>query len=167
MTRHPRNKSRARLLRSLYMWHRWLGLAAAAFVILLSLSGLLLNHTEEFALDSRHVSNGALLVTSHNPRTVPWHTNPAPPRCEASAGSILPWSAARPRSMPSFRRLNACRPASGMTTIGSSPQPNEPPVAHNPRTIINVITAGNHFRALDLVILSIICLAWLVATSRK
>jgi hypothetical protein len=60
MTRHKR-KSRARLLRSLYMWHRWLGLAAAAFVILLSLSGLLLNHTEEFALDSRHVSNGALL----------------------------------------------------------------------------------------------------------
>ena len=39
MTRHKPNK-RARLLRSLYMWHRWLGLAAAAFVIVLSITGL-------------------------------------------------------------------------------------------------------------------------------
>ena len=60
MTRHKK-KSRARLLRSLYMWHRWLGLAAAAFVIVLSLSGLLLNHTEELTLDSRHVHSRSLL----------------------------------------------------------------------------------------------------------
>jgi hypothetical protein len=60
MTRH-KQKSRARLLRSLYMWHRWLGLAAAAFVIVLSLSGLLLNHTGELALDSRHVHSRSLL----------------------------------------------------------------------------------------------------------
>lgn len=60
MTRHKK-KSRARLLRSLYMWHRWLGLGAAAFVIVLSLSGLLLNHTEELALDSRHVHSRSLL----------------------------------------------------------------------------------------------------------
>mgnify|MGYP001550032937 CR=1 FL=1 len=60
MTRHKPN-TRARLLRSLYMWHRWLGLAAAAFVIMLSLSGLLLNHTGELQLDSRHVHSRNLL----------------------------------------------------------------------------------------------------------
>jgi hypothetical protein len=43
------------------MWHRWLGLAAAAFVMVLSLSGLLLNHTEELTLDSRHVQSTSLL----------------------------------------------------------------------------------------------------------
>ena len=60
MTRHKPNK-RARLLRSLYMWHRWIGLATAAFAIVLSLSGLLLNHTEELQLDSHHVHSRALL----------------------------------------------------------------------------------------------------------
>ena len=60
MTRHKPNK-RARLLRSLYMWHRWLGLAAAAFVMVLSITGLLLNHTEELELDSRHVHASGLL----------------------------------------------------------------------------------------------------------
>jgi hypothetical protein len=60
MTRHKPDK-RARLLRSLYMWHRWLGLAAAVFVMVLSITGLLLNHTEELELDSRHVRASGLL----------------------------------------------------------------------------------------------------------
>jgi hypothetical protein len=63
--------------------------------------------------------------------------------------------------------MAACRPASGMTTTGSPPQPNEPPAAHNPKTTINVITGGKYFRALDLIILAIICLAQLVATPRE
>ncbi len=46
MTRHPKARSRAKLLRSLYVWHRYLGLSAALFVILLSATGLALNHTE-------------------------------------------------------------------------------------------------------------------------
>ncbi len=61
MTRHHRTKNHARLLRSLYMWHRWIGLAAALFVIILSVTGLLLNHTEELALDSRYVTSPVLL----------------------------------------------------------------------------------------------------------
>ncbi|MBT8117819.1 MAG: PepSY domain-containing protein [Gammaproteobacteria bacterium] len=61
MTRHPKHKSAGRRLRSLYLWHRWIGLTAAAFVIVLSLTGLALNHTGEMALDSRYVESPALL----------------------------------------------------------------------------------------------------------
>ncbi|MEN8107705.1 MAG: PepSY domain-containing protein [Pseudomonadota bacterium] len=60
MTRHKK-QSRARLLKSLYMWHRWIGLTAAAFVAVLSVTGLLLNHTGELALDSQHVHSPVLL----------------------------------------------------------------------------------------------------------
>ena len=61
MTRHPKNKSRARLLRSLYIWHRYFGLATALFVVLLSVTGIALNHTEELQLDAMHVRSDALL----------------------------------------------------------------------------------------------------------
>lgn len=36
--------------------HRWLGLAAVLFVLLLSVTGLLLNHAEDWGLDRRYVS---------------------------------------------------------------------------------------------------------------
>jgi hypothetical protein len=61
MTRHPKNKLRAKPLRSLYIWHRYLGLAAASFVIILAATGLALNHTEQLGLDSNYVKSGALL----------------------------------------------------------------------------------------------------------
>lgn len=61
MTRHHKNKSPARLLRSLYVWHRYLGLTAALFVAWMALSGLLLNHTDDLHLDARHISSNALL----------------------------------------------------------------------------------------------------------
>jgi hypothetical protein len=61
MTHHKRKPARAKLLRSLFLWHRHLGLSSALFVILLSLTGLLLNHTEDLALDARYVQSGFLL----------------------------------------------------------------------------------------------------------
>jgi len=61
MTRHPKAKSRARLLRSLYIWHRYIGLTAALFVVLLSVTGIALNHTEALDLDARHVQSDVLL----------------------------------------------------------------------------------------------------------
>jgi len=61
MTRHPRNKSRARLLRSLYIWHRYFGLATALFVVILSVTGFALNHTAALQLDTRHVQSETLL----------------------------------------------------------------------------------------------------------
>jgi hypothetical protein len=61
MTRHNKQKSTGKRLRSLYLWHRWIGMLSAAFVILLALTGLALNHTEEMALDSRYVQSSTLL----------------------------------------------------------------------------------------------------------
>jgi len=61
MTRQHRTKPRTKLLRSLYIWHRYIGLAAALFVVVLAATGLLLNHTGELGLDSIKVSSPALL----------------------------------------------------------------------------------------------------------
>jgi hypothetical protein len=61
MTRSHKNRSPAKLLRSLYIWHRYIGLAAALFVIVLTLTGLLLNHTDEIGLDSIAVTSPVLL----------------------------------------------------------------------------------------------------------
>jgi hypothetical protein len=60
MTRSHQTKSPAKLLRSLYIWHRYIGLAAALFVIVLTITGLL-NHTDEIGLDSIPVSSPVLL----------------------------------------------------------------------------------------------------------
>ncbi len=61
MTRQHRTRPRAKPLLSLYLWHRYLGLAAALLVIILSVTGLLLNHTAEMGLDAIPVSSASLL----------------------------------------------------------------------------------------------------------
>ncbi|HID48551.1 MAG TPA: PepSY domain-containing protein [Chromatiales bacterium] len=58
MTHHKKRRIR---LRSLYQWHRYLGITAALFVIILSMTGLLLNHTTQLQLDARYVQNDWLL----------------------------------------------------------------------------------------------------------
>ena len=57
-----RRQPRRPPLRSLYVWHRWLGLAAAALTLVLALTGIALNHTEALRLDERHVRSPALLA---------------------------------------------------------------------------------------------------------
>lgn len=54
--RRPRFK-----LKSLYVWHRHVGLSAALLIMLLSITGIALNHTERFNLDSRYVQSAWLL----------------------------------------------------------------------------------------------------------
>jgi len=44
-----------------YVWHRRLGLCAASFVALLVVTGVLLNHTDTYQLDSRYIRSGWLL----------------------------------------------------------------------------------------------------------
>ena len=58
MSTSPRPRLR---LASFYTWHRNVGLVAALFVIVLSVSGLLLNHTETLRLDERHVRTAWIL----------------------------------------------------------------------------------------------------------
>ena len=57
--RHPR-KARFKL-RSFYLWHRYMGVSAALFALLLAVTGVLLNHTEQFQFDSRYVRSDWVL----------------------------------------------------------------------------------------------------------
>ena len=61
MTRHHKQKSPARLLRSLYIWHRYIGISTAVFVIVLTVTGLVLNHTDELKLDASYIESDLLL----------------------------------------------------------------------------------------------------------
>lgn len=70
MTRRP--GATARYLRSLYTWHRWLGIGASIFVLLLAVTGFVLNHAEDLKLDQRYVC-GALLLR-------PYHLQHEPPQ---------------------------------------------------------------------------------------
>lgn len=54
--RHHRLK-----LKSLYVWHRYVGLAVALLVVVLSITGIVLNHTDGLRLASRYVQSGWLL----------------------------------------------------------------------------------------------------------
>lgn len=58
MTRHKRKSLN---VRSLYIWHRYLGVVAALFVIVLVITGILLNHTEALLLDERKMTSKAML----------------------------------------------------------------------------------------------------------
>ena len=61
MTRHNKKKSRAKLLQSLYIWHRYIGISTAIFVIILAFTGLVLNHTDELELDAAYVQSDFML----------------------------------------------------------------------------------------------------------
>ena len=56
-----KNNSQPQKRRSIFHWHRQIGLAVSLLVIVLSVTGILLNHTEEFELDSSHVKSEFLL----------------------------------------------------------------------------------------------------------
>jgi len=45
----------------MYLWHRYMGLTAAVFVVILAATGLTLNHTEALGLDSRMINSSTLL----------------------------------------------------------------------------------------------------------
>jgi hypothetical protein len=44
-----------------FLWHRRIGLAAIILVIILAITGIMLNHTERLGLDEHYVNNSALL----------------------------------------------------------------------------------------------------------
>ena len=48
-------------LKAFYLWHRYTGLVAAILVLLLAVTGLLLNHTDRLQLERRHVQVGWIL----------------------------------------------------------------------------------------------------------
>lgn len=59
MGRHKKkNKIR---WRSVFLWHRYLGLVATTFVLILTLTGLVLSHTDSLKLSSKKVDSKTLL----------------------------------------------------------------------------------------------------------
>lgn len=54
-------RRRHRKLKSFYVWHRYMGITAAVFAILLSVTGIALNHTDELRLDESFIEAGWLL----------------------------------------------------------------------------------------------------------
>jgi hypothetical protein len=53
--------TRRKLKFSAFLWHRRAGLAAIVLVIILAITGILLNHTESLQLDETYVESSALL----------------------------------------------------------------------------------------------------------
>ena len=47
--------------RVILSWHRWVGVCATLFLVILALTGLALNHTERLKLDQVYVKNGFIL----------------------------------------------------------------------------------------------------------
>lgn len=54
-------KSRRSPWRLLYKFHRYTGLLIGIFVILLAITGIILNHTEELSLDQKYIQSPAIL----------------------------------------------------------------------------------------------------------
>jgi hypothetical protein len=46
---------------TVFLWHRRIGLVALVLVIILSITGIMLNHTDKLMLDSRYINNSWLL----------------------------------------------------------------------------------------------------------
>ncbi len=58
MTRHKKHGIK---LRSMYQWHRYIGVSIALFIIILSVTGIMLNHTEQLNLNEKYVESDFLL----------------------------------------------------------------------------------------------------------
>lgn len=58
MTRHKPHRPK---LNSIYLWHRYLGVAVALFALLLALTGLMLNHTDTLDLSKQKLGQRWLL----------------------------------------------------------------------------------------------------------
>lgn len=58
MTRHKKPLVQ---LRSIYQWHRYAGLVAALFVLIIAATGVMLNHTDGFKLDKTFIKTNWLL----------------------------------------------------------------------------------------------------------
>lgn len=66
----PLSKPAIGIRQFLYRWHRRIGVATAIFVCILSITGILLNHTEALQLDSRYANSSLLRKVYGLPATL-------------------------------------------------------------------------------------------------
>jgi len=60
MSKQHHRKQRFKL-RSFYVWHRYMGISAALFTLIIAVTGILLNHTEDFDFHDTHVQSEWIL----------------------------------------------------------------------------------------------------------
>lgn len=60
MSKQHHRKQRIKL-RSFYVWHRYMGVAAALFTLIIAFTGILLNHTGDFDFHDTHVQSEWIL----------------------------------------------------------------------------------------------------------
>jgi hypothetical protein len=60
MSKRHHRKQRFKL-RSFYVWHRYMGVGAALFTLVIAFTGILLNHTDEFEFSDSHVQSEWIL----------------------------------------------------------------------------------------------------------
>lgn len=58
MTRHKKHGIK---LRSMYQWHRYVGVSIALFILILAVTGIMLNHTSRLELDKKYIQAEWLL----------------------------------------------------------------------------------------------------------
>jgi len=58
MTRHKKHGLR---LKSMYQWHRYVGVSIAAFILILAVTGIMLNHTNQLELTKKYIQTEWLL----------------------------------------------------------------------------------------------------------
>lgn len=58
MSHHKKNRIN---LRSIYQWHRYAGLVAALFIIIIAVTGIMINHSSRLTLNSTYVKSDWLL----------------------------------------------------------------------------------------------------------
>ncbi len=61
MHNKPKKKKKKFNAKSTRHWHRYLGFIVSGFALILSFTGIMLNHTEYFNLDSRYVNSDKIL----------------------------------------------------------------------------------------------------------
>lgn len=60
MSKQHHRKQRFKL-RSFYIWHRYMGVSAALFTLIIAFTGILLNHTDDFKFNDSHVQSEWIL----------------------------------------------------------------------------------------------------------
>ena len=84
MARQPKNKLLSfKILRILRPWHRRLGLFSVLFVVLLAITGVLINHSDDFNLDKTTVKQ-AWLLDYYGIQAPEYSVSFVPPNLESS-----------------------------------------------------------------------------------
>jgi len=137
-----RHRRRGLRLRSLFLWHRYLGLTAAALVMVLALTGLALNHSPALGLDRQPVRSPWLLA---------WYGMAPPEEITAFRAGRLWLAELDGRLYVDHGRLEAVRDGEegGLRLLGAVEGPRGLVVAATARRLLLLTPEGELVEGLD------------------